>query len=390
MKHISILGSTGSIGKQTLEVIAKFPKSLRVVGLAAGRNRQDFLEQCICFKPAVVSLEQEDDARWLNEQLARHGLFPEVHFGLGGLVTVATCSEASVVLTALSGAIGLVPTCAAIRAGKQIALANKETLVTAGDYVTRLAKEYSVQLLPVDSEHSAVWQCLHGEIPNTVRRIILTASGGPFRQLDRDALARVTPEMALKHPNWSMGQKITIDSATLMNKGLEVIEAKWLFNLGFDEIDVVIHPQSIIHSMVEYGDGSILAHLGIPDMRIPIQYALSYPERWNNDLPRLDFTALKGLTFEEVDHQRFPSLSLAYQAGRQGGTAPAVLNAANEVAVHAFLAGQIKFLDIPAVVEQTLNTHQAGTPSGLEEILEADNWARRTATRFITQLQRKH
>ncbi|MEG6511508.1 1-deoxy-D-xylulose-5-phosphate reductoisomerase [Desulforamulus ruminis] len=385
MKQLAILGSTGSIGRQTLEVVEQFPERLQVVALAAGRNRDDFLKQCLSHRPRVVSLELEEDARWLREQLSGQ-YSPEIYFGLNGLVEVATCSEAAVVLTALSGAIGLIPTCAAIEAGKQIALANKETLVAAGEYVTGLAAKNKVQLLPVDSEHSAVFQCLHGESKLRVRRIILTASGGPFRQLDQKALSQVTPQMALKHPNWSMGQKITIDSATLMNKGLEVIEAKWLFDLDFAAIDVVVHPQSLIHSMVEYGDGSILAHLGIPDMRIPIQYALSYPDRWFNSLPRLSLTEIKGLTFEEPDTGRFPALALAYEAGKQGGTAPAVMNAANEVAVHAFLAGEIQFLEIPRVVEKTLNAHQTFKPSSLEEIIEVDGWARKRTAQFLTNI----
>ncbi len=386
MKQISILGSTGSIGRQTLEVVDQFPEKLRVVAMAAGKNRTDFFKQCMSYRPRVVSLELEEDARWLRDQLAGSGFHPEIYFGLEGLVTVATCNEAAAVLTALSGAIGLIPTCAAIEAGKQIALANKETLVAAGDYVTGLAAKNRVQLLPVDSEHSAIFQCLHGESKSDVRRVILTASGGPFRHLDRVSLAQVTPEMALLHPNWSMGQKITIDSATLMNKGLEVIEAKWLFDVDYDNIDVVVHPQSIIHSMAEYGDGSVLAHLGLPDMRIPIQYALSYPERWFNSLPRLVLTELKGLTFEEPDTLRFPSLALAYQAGREGGTAPAVLNAANEIAVHAFLAGQIKFLEIPLIVEKTLTAHQTYKPSSLEEIIEVDGWARKVAAGLLTNI----
>ncbi len=384
MKKIAILGSTGSIGRQTLEVVQQFPEELTVVSLAAGKNRQSFLTQCIQYRPLVVSLETEEDAKWLKLQLAEQRLYPEIHYGIDGLVRVAICEEASVVVTALSGAIGLIPTCAAITAKKQIALANKETLVAAGHYVTKLAAEHKVSILPVDSEHSAIWQCLHGEDKKSVRRIILTASGGPFRKLDRLSLEQVTPAMALKHPNWAMGQKITIDSASLMNKGLEVIEAKWLFNLDFQDIDVVIHPQSMIHSMVEYGDGSILAHLGMPDMRIPIQYALSYPERWFNDLPRLNLTELMGLTFEEPDTERFPALALAYQAGKQGGSAPAVLNAANEIAVHAFLAGRIRFLEIPRIVDQTLQNHPPSNVSSLEEILFIDQWARTEAARILS------
>ena len=384
MKKIAILGSTGSIGRQTLEVVSQFPEELGVVALAAGKNRQSFLEQCLQYSPLMVSLETEEDAKWLKAKLAEQNLSPEIHYGIDGLVRVATCEEATVVVTALSGAIGLIPTCAAITAKKQIALANKETLVAAGEYVTNLASEHQVQILPVDSEHSAIWQCLHGEEKEAVRKIILTASGGPFRQMSRADLEGVTPQMALKHPNWAMGQKITIDSATLMNKGLEVIEAKWLFNVDFSDINVVVHPQSIIHSMVEYGDGSILAHLGMPDMRIPIQYALSYPERWFNNLPRLNLTELKGLTFEEPDTQRFPALSLAYQAGKQGGAAPVVLNAANEIAVHAFLAGRIGFMQIPETVEKTLQKHKPTGLSNLEEILNIDQWARAETERIIS------
>ncbi|CCO09437.1 1-deoxy-D-xylulose-5-phosphate reductoisomerase [Desulforamulus hydrothermalis] len=383
MKYIAILGSTGSIGRQTLEVVELFPQRLKVVALAAGRNRQAFLQQCLRYRPRLVSLELAEDAKWLQEQLAGCAYRPAIHYGLDGLITVATCAEASLVVTALSGAVGLIPTCAAIKARKQIALANKETLVAAGQYVSGLAEQYGVSLLPVDSEHSAIWQCLQEENRQAVQRLLLTASGGPFRQLDQAALKQVTPAMALQHPNWSMGQKITVDSATLMNKGLEVIEARWLFNVDYDQIDVVIHPQSIIHSMVEYGDGSLLAHLGMPDMRIPIQYALSYPERWFNQLPRLQVNRLKGLTFEEPDTERFPALALAYQAGRQGGAAPAVLNAANEVAVHAFLAGCINFLDIPYIVAKTLDKYQPVNPAGLDEIIQIDSWARAEAQKII-------
>lgn len=384
MKLITILGSTGSIGRQTLEVVQQFPDKLKVVGMSAGKNRQLFLEQCLVFRPSIVSLQDEEDALWLKDTLGHYSYYPEVFYGLEGLVAVASDSDASVVLTALSGAIGLVPTCAAITAKKNIALANKETLVAAGEYVTKLASEHQVELLPVDSEHSALWQCLKGEERKTVNQLILTASGGPFRQYDLASLSRVTPQAALKHPNWSMGPKITIDSATLMNKGLEVIEAKWLFNVNVSEIKVVVHPQSIVHSMVEYGDGSLIAHLGQPDMRIPIQYALSYPNRWPNNFPKLNLVQLKGLTFEEPDLVRFPSLSLAYQALQAGGTAPAVLNAANEIAVHAFMSGTIGFMQIPEVVDRVLNSHSTVTAAALEEIIEIDHWARNEATRIIS------
>lgn len=383
MKYISILGSTGSIGRQTLEVVDQFPESLQVVALAAGRNRDKFLEQCLRYKPLLVSLQLEEDATWLKDKMAKDNLTPEIFYGLDGLIAAATCPEAAVVVTALSGAIGLLPTCSAIKAKKQIALANKETLVAAGQYVSKLAAVNEVQILPVDSEHSAIWQCLNGEKKTALRKIQLTASGGPFRLLSRQELEQVTPEMALRHPNWSMGKKITIDSATLMNKGLEVIEAKWLFNVDYDDINVVVHPQSIIHSMVEFGDGSTIAQLGMPDMRIPIQYALSYPDRWFNSFPKLSLTELHGLTFEAPDTSKFPALALAYAAGKQGGTAPVVLNAANEVAVQAFLGKQIKFMQIPAIVEKTLNNHQFLSTPELEEILEIDSWARQEARKFI-------
>ncbi|MDO7787056.1 1-deoxy-D-xylulose-5-phosphate reductoisomerase [Desulforamulus aquiferis] len=386
MKKFAILGSTGSIGRQALEVVEAFPDELKVVGMAGGKNRELFLKQCLSHKPMIVSLQDKEDASWLKAELLKNGLKVEVYYGTEGLIAVATCEEASTILTALSGAVGLLPTCAAIEAGKDIALANKETLVAAGEYVTLLAEKNNISLLPVDSEHSAIWQCLKGENKSSVRKLILTASGGPFRQMDRSNLEGVTPQMALKHPNWSMGAKITIDSATLMNKGLEVIEAKWLFNLDFDDIEVVIHPQSIIHSMVEYGDGSFIAHLGQPDMRIPIQYALSYPHRWFNNFPKLNLKSIMGLTFEAPDTTRFPSLALAYEAGRAGGTAPAVLNAANEIAVHTFLQGSIKFLEIPLVVQKTLDKHRVVKPSSLEEVIEVDIWARKEVTRILSNL----
>jgi len=299
--------------------------------------------------------------------------------GEKGLLEVATSPEAQVVLTAVTGSLGIKPTLAAIQAGKDIALANKETLVAAGELVTEMAKEKGISIFPVDSEHSAIWQCLNGENEKNIRRIILTASGGPFREMDIKEMKNVTVEMALNHPNWNMGRKITIDSATLMNKGLEVIEARWLFGVDFEKIDVVIHPQSIIHSMVEFLDGSVIAQLGLPDMYLPIQYALSYPERWENKLKRLDFNAIGQLTFERPDEERFRCLALAYQAGRCGGTMPVVLNAANEVAVGAFLDRKIGLLDIPRIVELVMNQHEVVNQPDLEAILSADRWARKKA-----------
>jgi 1-deoxy-D-xylulose-5-phosphate reductoisomerase len=298
---------------------------------------------------------------------------------------VATCSAADTVLTAVTGTVGLLPTIKAIEAGKDIALANKETLVAAGGLVMSKIAEKGVKLLPVDSEHSAIWQCLNGEPKETVSKLILTASGGPFRQATKSEMVNITPEMALKHPNWNMGSKITIDSATLMNKGLEVLEAHWLFNIDLTDIEVVVHPQSIIHSMVEFRDGSVMAQLGIPDMRTPIQYALSYPSRWPNKLPRLDLLSAAQLTFEAPDLERFPCLGLAYQAGKKGGTMPAVLNAANEVAVARFLNNDINFLDIPRILNAMMEKHQVMDNPDLDDILAADRWAREMAKDILVR-----
>ncbi len=360
------------------------------------------------FRPRLVAMAGEEDARLLAESLAGENK-PEICWGVDGLATVATCSGAQVVLTAVTGIAGLLPTVAAIKAGKHIALANKETLVAAGALVTKLAFERGVNILPVDSEHSAIWQCLAGglsaarrQLPGDavkqdrvapcagmcaaeVGNIILTASGGPFRR-EPEELGAVTVDMALAHPNWQMGKKITIDSATLMNKGLEVIEARWLFGVDYSKIKVLVHSQSIIHSMVEFVDGSVLAQLGLPDMRLPIQYALGYPERLANDLPRLNWTELKALTFEPPDEARFPLLGLAFQAGRTGGTMPAVLNAANEVAVESFLNGKIKFTSIHTVVARVLERHTTIPKPDLEEILMADGNSRREAAGVIASL----
>ncbi len=381
MKQLAILGCTGSIGRQTLQVIDSIPNTIKPVAMAAGNNKLLFLEQVKKYKPQLVSLHHEEDARWLQQQLDGHQKV-DIYYGSEGLLAVATFPDADTVLTAISGAVGMQPTVAAIKAGKTIALANKETLVAAGELVMLLAREYGVHIMPVDSEHSAIWQCLHGENSHNVARLLLTASGGPFRNWSNEQMTAITPEMALNHPNWQMGAKITIDSATLMNKGLEVIEARWLFNINYDSIDVVIHPQSIIHSMVEFNDGSVLAQMGVPDMRLPIQYALFYPQRMAGKVTRLQWP-IGELTFTEPDFERFPSLNLAFQAGRVGKTMPAVLNAANEMAVHAFLTGRLEFKAIPKLVAKVMEGHSPFQYNTLEEIMETDRWARRRAEELI-------
>ncbi|RPF49692.1 1-deoxy-D-xylulose 5-phosphate reductoisomerase [Thermodesulfitimonas autotrophica] len=379
-RGIAILGSTGSIGRQTLAIVQEFPERFVVRGLAAGRNWELLLEQTCRFRPQAVALLEKEDALRLKAALPP-GVKTAVYWGHEGLLQVATLPDAAIVLTAVTGAAGLEPTLAAIEAGKDIALANKETLVAAGEIVVRRVREKGVRLLPVDSEHSAVWQCLDGR--GGVAGIILTASGGPFRELNPEALARVTPDQALKHPTWQMGPKITVDSATLMNKGLEVIEAHWLFGVSYDNIRVLVHPQSIVHGMVEFADGNLVACLSITDMRLPILYALSYPERLANSLPRLDLAAVGRLSFEEPDTERFPALRLAYAAGKTGGTMPAVLNAANEVAVAAFLAGELPFTGIPEVVERVMARHKVEEKPELPAILSADQWARAAAAEVV-------
>jgi 1-deoxy-D-xylulose-5-phosphate reductoisomerase len=375
-QRIALLGSTGSIGKNTLVVVREHPDQFEVVGLAAGSNVQEMVRQIREFSPRIVSMASPEAA----EQVRREaGPGVRVVCGEEGVLEVATHPGASIVVSAIVGSRGLRPTLAAIRAGKTIGLANKETLVMAGSIVMREAEKAGVSILPVDSEHSAIFQCLNGERPADVRRIILTASGGAFRDLPREALGSVTREQALTHPNWSMGAKVTIDSATMMNKGLEVIEARWLFDMPYDRIDVVIHPESIIHSMVEFRDGAVMAQLGTPDMRVPIQYALSYPERLPLPARPLDLISLGALHFRPADFSRYPCLRMAYEAGRAGGTMPAVLNAANEVAVERFLAGEIPFLAIEEVIERVLSKHVGISDPTLEEIEEADRWAREQA-----------
>lgn len=381
-KQISLLGSTGSIGVSALEVIHRHRQRFAVVGLAAGRNVNLLQEQILKFKPKVVAVLRQEDA----DRLSRWESLPprtEVFWGSKGYEAVATVGDATMVISAMVGAAGLIPTLKAIESGKDIALANKETLVMAGRIVMESARLKGVRILPVDSEHSAVFQCLAGHRSEDVRRIILTASGGPFLHFSKEKMASVSVEEALNHPNWKMGKKITIDSATMMNKGLEVIEAHWLFAVEIDRIQIHIHPQSIIHSLVEFTDGSVMAQLGLPDMKGPIAYALSHPERLSSKGPFLDLLKAGTLEFIPPDLDRFPCLRLAYEAVQKGGTMPAVLNAANEISVGAFLAGDISFGDIPTVIEKTLSDHRKGEALTLGEVLEADGWARVRAQEYI-------
>lgn len=372
MKRLTILGSTGSIGTQTLDIVRHNPDKFKVFALAADKNVKEIERQAREFKPEIICMMDEKAAHELKQSVI--DLDIEIVQGMEGLLRSVTDEATDTVVTAISGRIGLEPTLAALKAGKDIALANKETLVAGGDLVMETAKALNRHILPVDSEHSAIFQCLEEE-PRTLEKIILTASGGPFRGWSNDQLKEVVPETALRHPNWAMGAKITIDSATMMNKGLEVIEAHHLFDMEYDQIDVVIHPQSIIHSMVQYCDGSVLAQLGRPDMRLPIQYALSYPTRWPNPFERLDLRG-KTLTFFDPAEYDFPALKLAYACGRRGGTLPAVMNAANEVAVHAFLARRIPYLEIIRLVEKVCTEHDVLDAVDLETILNADHWAR--------------
>ena len=387
MKTIALLGSTGSIGRNVLAVIRQFPDRFCVAGLAAGRNIGLLKEQIVEFKPQCISVADEGLARRLAEVLPA-GFQERIFWGLEGNRRVATIAEADMVVTAVVGSVGLLPTLDAIEAGKDIGLANKETLVMAGCLVMESVRRHGVQLLPIDSEHSAIFQALEAGRRQDVGRIILTASGGPFRDWEKEDLLSVTPEQALAHPNWDMGPKISIDSATLMNKGLEVIEARWLFDVGLDQIGVVVHPQSIVHSLVEYIDGSVVAQLGVPDMRIPIAYALSYPERLGLGLSRLSLSQCGDLSFDKPDYDRFPALRLAFAALEHGGVQPAVLNAANEVAVEGFLAGRIDFVDIAVVVAATLDKSVNGDDMDLQAILDADQQARLTAQREIGLLCR--
>ncbi|MFN3740942.1 MAG: 1-deoxy-D-xylulose-5-phosphate reductoisomerase [Thermodesulfovibrionales bacterium] len=381
MKNIVILGSTGSIGKTTLEVIEKAPDRFRILGLAARSNLYLLLKQINRYLPEIVAVYDEDAAEILKKKVNI-----KVLSGINGLIEIAVHEKADFVLSAIVGAAGLLPTLAAIKRGKTIGLANKETLVIAGRIVTEEAKRSAVKIIPVDSEHSAVFQCLEKRNPFEIKRIILTASGGPFRGRSKKELRHVKVKEALRHPNWRMGAKITVDSATLMNKGLEVIEARWLFDIPPERIDVVIHPESIIHSMVEFSDGTIIAQLSRPDMKAPIAYALSYPERLSDIVEPLDFETLRTLTFEKPDRESFPCLDLAYSAIKDGGTMPAVLNAANEIAVDAFLKERIGFTDIPSIIERVIEKHQKMPCDTIEEVLEADAWARQEAERQIRRI----
>lgn len=369
MKKIAILGSTGSIGTQTLEVVRE-NKDIEVLGLAAGNNIKLLERQIREFHPKMAAVWTEERAKELRENVK--DLDIKIVSGMEGLIELSVMEESEILVTAIVGMIGIRPTIEAIKAGKDIALANKETLVTAGHIIMPLAKEYQVAILPVDSEHSAIFQSLQGGQEKALHKILLTASGGPFRQKTREELLNIQVEDALKHPNWEMGRKITIDSSTLVNKGLEVIEAKWLFDVSLDQIEVVVHPQSIIHSMVEYVDGAIIAQLGTPDMKLPIQYALYYPERRFLPGDRLDFAALSKLTFEKPDMETFYGLRLAFEAGKEGGSLPTVFNAANELAVSKFLERKIKYLEIPEIIEHCMQAHKTIADPSVDEILQTE------------------
>jgi 1-deoxy-D-xylulose-5-phosphate reductoisomerase len=385
VKRVAILGSTGSIGRSALAVVDSHPARLAVVALAAGENAALLAEQVVRYQPDIVAMAAGDGIDRLKAACGSR--LPAVGTGTDGLIAVATHPSADIVICASAGTAGLEAVLAAIDAGKTIALANKEVLVMAGELVTAAARRRGVAILPIDSEHNAIHQCLHARPVSEVRRIILTASGGPFRDYPAAALGDVRPEAALRHPTWQMGRKITIDSATLMNKGLEVIEAHWLFGVTADQIDVVIHPQSIVHSLVELIDGSVIAQLGVTDMRLPIQYACSYPDRWDGALPSLDLTRAGRLEFLEPAHDRFPCLGLAYSALRAGGTLPVVLNAANEIAVGAFLDHKLGFLAIPRVIEKAMQAHVAEPVSTLQVVRGADAWAREYARDAARELE---
>jgi 1-deoxy-D-xylulose-5-phosphate reductoisomerase len=382
LKNISILGSTGSIGTQTLDVIRANPELYKVVALTAQHNADTLISQALEFKPELVVICNQEKYLQVKEALA--GLDIQVLAGEEALTEAASLSSASFVITAIMGAVGLKPTIAAIKAGKDIGLANKETLVVAGSLVTQLAKEHGVKIIPVDSEHSAIFQCLVGESENSIEKIYLTASGGPFRGKDQAFLAAVTKEAALKHPNWVMGAKITIDSASLMNKGLEVIEAKWLFNLEGGQIDVIVHPQSIVHSLVQFTDGSMKAQLGLPDMKLPIHYAMAYPQRVQTSFPRFNFMDYPEFTFHQADRVAFRNLDLAFKAMNRGGNMPCIINAANEIVVEAFLKDQIGFLEMSDVIEQCMEDMPFHEEPDLNNYLETDKHTRIFAGQLVT------
>ena len=389
MKAITLIGSTGSIGTQTLDIVAQCPEQFRIVGLAAGSNVELLASQIRQFRPSIVAISNESKLPELKSAIKDVEPQPTLLSGEAGVIEVARYGEAETVVTGIVGCAGLLPTIAAIEAGKDIALANKETLIAGAPVVLPLIKKHNVKLLPADSEHSAIFQCLQGISEGGLRKIILTASGGAFRDWDVEKLAEVTVADALKHPNWSMGRKITVDSATLMNKGLEVIEAHFLFGLDYEDIEIVIHPQSIIHSLIELQDTSVLAQLGWADMRLPLLYALSFPERIYTDWERLDLVKAGSLTFREPDHQKYPCMNLAYNVGKAGGSMPAVLNAANEQAVAIFLEEKIHFLDIPRCIETVCDRHsqQNNSNPNLDDILAADKWARQEVIEAANNLQ---
>lgn len=382
MKNIAVLGSTGSIGTQTLEIV-RANDDLNVVSLAAGSNIEMLEKQIREFKPQVVCVYNEKKAEELKIKVSDTDV--KIVTGMDGLIEIAVIKTADIVLTAVVGMIGIRPTIAAIKAGKDIALANKETLVTAGHIIMPLAKEYGIRILPVDSEHSAIFQSLQGNKKSQLSKILLTASGGPFRNTPKEDLKNVTVKDALKHPNWSMGRKITIDSATMVNKGLEVIEAKWLFDVDIDNIEVVVQPQSLIHSMVEYVDGGIMAQLGTPDMKLPIQYALFYPDRRTLDGKRVNFFDIANITFFKPDRDKFKGFDLAFRAGKTGGSLPTIYNAANELAVSKFLNEEIRFLDIPELIEAAMNNHKVIDNPSLEQILESEKEAYESVNRALSK-----
>ncbi|MBQ4505691.1 MAG: 1-deoxy-D-xylulose-5-phosphate reductoisomerase [Firmicutes bacterium] len=384
MKDICVLGSTGSIGTQTLDIAAAYPDSLRVEAMSCGRNTELFREQLRRFKPRLAAAALEEDALELSRE------FPDIQFysGIDGISRMARESESSIVVNSLLGMIGIRPTYEALLAGKDIAFANKETLVAAGEIIMSAVKEKGAAFLPVDSEHSAIFQCLQGAAGNPVRKLILTASGGPFRGYSQGQLESVSPAQALRHPNWSMGAKITIDSATMMNKGLEIIEASWLFGIPAEDIEVVVHPQSAVHSAVEFMDGAVIAQIGSPDMKIPIAYALSYPKRLPEAGRPFSFTELGSMTFEKPDHETFRCLALAYEAIARGGSCPAVMNAANEAAVAAFLSERIGFTDIPRIVESCMDADPCEAADSIDAILEKERLTRERAERIIEEAGR--
>lgn len=387
MKKILVLGSTGSIGQNVLKVIESRPEEYMAVGLAAGRNVDLLLRQIERFRPKAVALLDREGANALSRRLSGNHR-PEIHVGPEGYERLAAWDEPDMVVSAMAGSAGFVPTFAAIEAGKQLALANKETMVMAGSLVMEMARIKGVSILPIDSEHNAIFQSLLGHPREDLRRVIITASGGPFREMSLKEMASVTPEAALKHPNWQMGRKITIDSATLMNKGLEAIEARWLFDLRVDQISILIHPQSVVHSMVEYKDGSIIAQMGVPDMFTPISYALSFPRHFETPLPRLKLEEIGLLSFSKPDPVRFRCLDLAFRAAETGGSMPAVLNAANEVAVGLFLERRLGFLQIPVLVEKVMEAHRPHPIDSLETVMEADGWAKGRASALAGKMER--